>query len=1089
MNERSKRHWTNCWLAGMLGFFLVSGRRNGRNRIDDDDDSGAPKTQSVPAMDASAGASRNVRDTVAAEEVPLGDPIPQLSTNTDDDVSQTATNPLGQITRGQWLIAAVVLIAVPIVAYLGTFYLYPYVQDLIEGESPTDAVLADYGVDQDAETQLLTIRRGDLVNSVSVNGTLEYANRERLSFGTSGTIDSIEVEVGDFVSEGDVMMSLDDEAIVAANESLQNASVALQDAEDKLDELTNPDDKAISDATLKVLNALKTLADAEDALADTLEPSNADLVTAELEFAEARSELETAQENLSALLEPTEIELGNAELEIAEAEKALADLIDEFADLIAQDSAAIRAAELAVTEADQSHDDAVKAFEETLSVDEVAVNQAELDLVKANLALAEAEQAIVDAQKELRDTEDNVGNDITAKKLEIAQAEAAVATAKLARSDAQEAFAATNEPFDEEEVADLREEIAKAKNDIKVAEDQLRRIEIEVGADVRKLEFDLYGARDTYQNVFFKWLGMDISGYEWIRSPDEIFADIGKTLSKIMDPGANPGGPGQRNSASENWFVDDPTTPWDEAVVSTWTVFFLTELRFDCTENGTGITSECVNVEFDDAWDDLLTKTEAYQTAKLANSQQFDNNLDALENAKSSVEDLEEQLQEALTPATENEILDSFAKQEVAYYEHVDAQNKLETLFEELEQLEPELQAHRIEASISLDVTNEAFDVALDNVMNAREHLADLQAGPDDLEISIAFSKAQKAESDLEQAIQNLEALRDLESPSIVVVNQRIQVARADLEDKIETLENLIEADDVAINVARTEYLAAQEDLADKINALDDLASPDPSDIERARQEAAVAKADLAVTETELNALINPDPATVALRRAEVATAREELATAIAATEGTHIIAPFDGVIADIPVEDGQTANPNTAAIVIADPSIVEISGTVDEVDVLFLQVGDAASIELEALGDEALIGRVSDIAAFGESNQGVVTYPVTIQTDQPENTQLPEGLSAVAEVVIREQTNKLLVPIQALFGSVNQPILLISKSDGTLEPRNVTLGISDDFWTVIEDGVSEGETILMTVVGADTSQFGGFGAVRAFAGGGGPRR
>ena len=166
----------------------------------------------------------------------------------------------------------------------------------------------------------------------------------------------------------------------------------------------------------------------------------------------------------------------------------------------------------------------------------------------------------------------------------------------------------------------------------------------------------------------------------------------------------------------------------------------------------------------------------------------------------------------------------------------------------------------------------------------------------------------------------------------------------------------------------------------------------------------------------------------------------------------------------------------------------MEISGTVDEVDVLFLQVGDSASIELEALGDEALIGRISDIAAFGESNQGVVTYPVTIQTEQPTGAQLPEGLSAVAEVVIREQSNRLLVPIQALFGSVNDPILLIPTSDGTLVPRNVTLGISDDFWTVIEDGVvGEGETILMTVVGSDTSQFGGFRAVAGF--GGGPRR
>ena len=1072
----------------MLGFFIVSGRRNRRDRIGDYDDGGTPKTQPVPAIDASTGSSHSVRHTVANEEDRLGDPIPQMSSNADDSVSQTAGNPLSQITRGQWIIAVVVLIAVPVIAYLGTFYLYPYAQDFVEGESPIDAVLAEYGVDEEAETQLLTIRRGDLVNSVSVNGTLEYSNRERLSFGTSGTIDAIEIEVGDFVSEGEVLMSLDDEAIVAAEQMLQNASVALQDAEDSLEELVNPDDKAISDATLNVLNALQKLTDAEEALKDLLEPSDADLVAAELDLAKARSELDTAEENLSKHLEPTEVELTNAELAVAEAEKALSDLINEHTDLIAEDNAAIRAAELVVAEADQARAAAVEAYEEILSIDEAAVNQAELDLEKANLALSEAEQAIVDAEYELRDAVENVGSETTAKKLEIAQAEASVAKAKLDLTNAQEALTEAEKPFDDDEVADLRKEIAEARNDIKVAEDQLRRIEIETGAEVRRLEFDLYEARGEYQNVFFKWLGMDISGYEWLLSPDEIFADIGGSLEDLLDTNHDTAALARHNSTSSDWAVDDPQTPWDEFVVATWTTFFLSELRFDCSEEDADISSECVNVEFDDAWDDLLTKTEAYQTANLANSQQFDNTQDALENAKSSLADLEEQLEEALTPATEDEIFDLFAKQEVAYYVHADAQNKLDTLLQELEELEPELEARRIKASISLDVAKEAFDVAVDDVLNAKEHLADLQAGPDELEISITFSKARKAESDLEEAIRDLEALRDLESPRITVVDQQIRVAQADLEDKIETLEDLIEGDEVAIDLARTEYLAAQENLVEKVKALDDLKSPDPADVELARQEVVVAKADLAVIDADLDSLINPDPATVALRRAEVATAREELATAIAATEGTQIIAPFDGVIAEIPVGEGQIANPNTPAIVIADPSIVEISGTVDEVDVLFLQVDDVASIELEALGDEALIGRISDIAAFGESNQGVVTYPVTIQTEQPAGTQLPEGLSAVAEVVIREQTSQLLVPIQALFGSVNEPILLISKSDGTLESRNVTLGISDDFWTVIEDGVSEGETILMTVVGADTSQFGGFGAIRAVAGGGPPR-
>ena len=815
-----------------------------------------------------------------------------------------------------------------------------------------------------------------------------------------------------------------------------------------------------------------------------LEPPDADLVAAELELAKARAELDTAEENLSKLLKPTEVELTNAELAVVEAEKALSDLIDEYAELIAQDSAAIRAAELAVAEADQSRADAVEAYERMLSIDEVAVNQAELDLEKANLALAEAEKTIMDAENELYDAVENGSNEITAKQFEIAQAEAAVVKAKLDLNDAQEVFAEVKKPFDEDEVTDLRKQITESENDIKVAEDQLRRIEIEAGAEVRKLEFDLYEVQGEYQNVFFKWLGMDISEYQWIRSPDEIFADIGKTLSEIMVPITDTARLEQLSSASSDWTVDDPQTPWDEFVVATWTTFFFSELRFDCTEEEADISSECVNIEFDDAWDELLTKTEAYQTAKLANSQQFDNTQDALDNANSLLEDLEEQLEEALTPATEDEINDAFAKQEVAHYAHVDAQNKLETLLEELDRLEPELAARHAEASISIDVAEKAFDVALNNVSNAQEHIAELQAGPDDSEISLAYSKTRKAEFDLKEAVQELEALRDLESLKIAVVDQQIQVARTDLDDKVETLENLIEGDEVAIALARTEFLAAQENLSEKVNALEDLVSPDLADIELARQEIEVAKADLNAAEEDLNTLVNPDPATVALRRAEVDTAREQLAASIAATDGAQIIAPFDGVIADIPVEEVQNANPDSPAIIIADPSIVEISGTVDEVDVLFLQVGDPASIELEALGDEALIGNISDIAAFGESNQGVVTYPVTIQTEQPADTQLPEGLSAVAEVVIREQNDKLLVPIQALFGSVNEPILLISKPDGTLEPRNVTLGISDDFWTVIEDGVSEGETILMTVVGADTSQFGGFGgSFRVIAG------
>lgn len=1071
----------------MLGFFLVSGRRNRRNQTGEDDDGGTPKTQPVPAMHASEGSPRGVRHTVVAEEDHPGDPIPQMPTNTDDP-AQAHANPLQQITPAQWVIAAVVLIAVPVVAYLGTFYLYPYVQDLIEGESPIDTVLAEYGVDEDAETQLLTIRRGDLVNSVSINGTLEYANRERLSFGTSGTIDTIDVEVGDFVSEGDILMSLEAEAIVNAEQNLQTASVALQDAEDKFEELVSPDDKAISDATLTLLKAYQTLADAEDAYDSILEPSDTDIAKAELEVAKTNSALEGATEKLSDLQSPSPVSLENARLAVVEAEKSLDQLVRELEDLTSQKSLDIRNAELAVTEAAKAHDDAIEAYQNTISIDQSAISQAELDLENARLDVIEAEAAVTDAQNALRDAEENASDEITSKKLEIAQAESEVATAKIAYTDAQDALNDARLPFDEEEVTDLRAKIAETQNDIEVAENQLRRLEIETEAETRKLKSDLYKARDTYQNVFYKWLGMEIAKYEWKISPDEIFVDIGKTLSEIMVPITDTERLEQLSSTSSDWTVDDPQTPWNEFVVATWTTFFFSELRFDCTEEEADINSECVNVEFDEAWDDLLLKTEAYETAMLANTQQFDTTQDTLDSAKTKLEDFEEQLDEALTPTDDETLADLVAKVEVAYYAHVDAQNKLENLLEELDRLDPELEVRRIQASQSVAVALEAANVTRNNLAEAHETLGDLRDGPEDIEIAIAAAKVDKAEADLNDAIRTLEDLRNLESPDIIVLNQKISTAEADLRSKIDDLNILVNGDEVEITLAQSELASAEQDLNDKLTALRDLVSPNQSDIELARQEIEVAKADLNAAEENLNTLVNPDPATVALRRAEIATAREELAAAQAATEGTQIITPFDGVIADIPVEEGGNANPDSPAIIVVDPSIVEISGTVDEVDVLFLQVGDPASIELEALGDEALIGNISDIAAFGESNQGVVTYPVTIQTEQPADTQLPEGLSAVAEVVIREQTDQLLVPIQALFGSVNQPILLISKSDGTLEPRNVTLGISDDFWTVVEDGVSEGETILMTVVGADTSQFGGFRAItRSVAVSGGP--
>ena len=274
----------------------------------------------------------------------------------------------------------------------------------------------------------------------------------------------------------------------------------------------------------------------------------------------------------------------------------------------------------------------------------------------------------------------------------------------------------------------------------------------------------------------------------------------------------------------------------------------------------------------------------------------------------------------------------------------------------------------RDEAAQALQVAEEEVIVARDALSKAQDDLAELKAGADELELAVARSKVEKAESDMQEAIDRMAELGDVDMEEYEFLASRISTAEIDLQDKTESLNELLDGNELEIDLATAEVLAAGESWNDKVAALNDLISPDQADIDLARNEIEVAKSDLDVARDELSDLLNPNAATVALRRAEIATARENLDAAQAATEGTKVVAPFDGVIADVPINEGRTVNEREVAVVIADPSIVEISGSVDEVDVLFLQVGDSASIELEALGDEVLIGRISDIAAFGES-------------------------------------------------------------------------------------------------------------------------
>ena len=338
------------------------------------------------------------------------------------------------------------------------------------------------------------------------------------------------------------------------------------------------------------------------------------------------------------------------------------------------------------------------------------------------------------------------------------------------------------------------------------------------------------------------------------------------------------------------------------------------------------------------------------------------------------------------------------------------------------------------------------------------DYLAEVKIEPDELEIETGSRAIETAKADLFDTEESLAALMQPTELDIELADREIELAQANLDDAQESLAHLLEEPDpVEVLVKQAAVRLALETLEDAGATLEDYSDVDQLEIQ--------------------------------LRETELVASRATLDSAVDNLDTADLRASFDGIVVAVNIEPGQQVNANTQAIEIADPSIVEVSGLVDEIDVLFLQVGAEAAVTLEALGTQTLQGTVSSIANAGTSQQGVVTYPVTIRVESSAAVQLPEGLSATAQVIIREQTEAVLVPLQALYGSGQAPTVRVVTGENIVE-RQVTLGISDDFWVVVEDGLAEGELISMEVVGSSTSQFGGIGATfRAVGGfGGGPR-
>ena len=115
------------------------------------------------------------------------------------------------------------LVIVALIAAIGTYGSYQYLNRVP-------------GQETEGELQLVPVQRGDLINDVSINGSLVYSNREMLRFGQRGSVSEVLIEEGQLVNSGDTLASLDQETTANLEKDVAQARVDVRSAEDALDD-------------------------------------------------------------------------------------------------------------------------------------------------------------------------------------------------------------------------------------------------------------------------------------------------------------------------------------------------------------------------------------------------------------------------------------------------------------------------------------------------------------------------------------------------------------------------------------------------------------------------------------------------------------------------------------------------------------------------------------------------------------------------------------------------------------------------------------------------------------------------------------
>lgn len=205
-----------------------------------------------------------------------------------------------------------------------------------------------------------------------------------------------------------------------------------------------------------------------------------------------------------------------------------------------------------------------------------------------------------------------------------------------------------------------------------------------------------------------------------------------------------------------------------------------------------------------------------------------------------------------------------------------------------------------------------------------------------------------------------------------------------------------------------------------------------------------------------------------AAARVEVSRARVEAAKAM--LERTVLVAPFDGIVAEVNGEVGEYITPSPPGIAtlpavdLINMETLYVAAPIDEIDAAQIRPEMTVRISLDAFPKRSFAGKVRSISPY-VLELAKQARTVEIEADFADHSapaNLLAGYSADVEIILDARAKVLRIPTEALLP--DGAVYLVTQDGRHLQRKPVSAGLANWKFTEIQAGLQQGDQVVTSI-------------------------